>query len=463
MRTLLLAAGAAMLLASPASPSQLPDAAPPLADPPGITQTVTVSNAGELAAAVQNLQSNTKVVLQPGVYQLQQQLWITGAQNVVFRGATGNRADVVVQGHGMSDASVPHGFEVANAQNLLFADLSVGAVYYHPFQLHGELGCANVRIYNCRIFDAGEQLVKGTFNFSPNTGVNGGRVEYCVIEYTTTARSDYTNGVDVLAGDDWVIRHNLFRNIRAPAGGGLAGPAILMWAGCENTLVEGNTFVNCERGVSLGLIDQSGAIPYDHVGGIVRNNVFYRRPGQSGDVGIHLADCPNARVLNNTVICSGTYGAPIEIRYPQTTGAVVANNLCDGQILVREGASGSIAWNFIAATDAMFVDAAGGDYHLAATAVEAIDQGDSRGDVAEDWDGGARPQGAGWDLGADERGSGPGGGGGAPVSGGGGGGGSCSATGALSGAIEPDALRLGLVALALVLLILGARSRASRS
>ncbi len=48
------------------------------------------------------------------------------------------------------------------------------------------------------------------------------------MEYDTTSRDDYTNGVDVHTGDNWIIRHNLFRNIRAPQGA-LAGPAILMW------------------------------------------------------------------------------------------------------------------------------------------------------------------------------------------------------------------------------------------
>ena len=52
-------------------------------------------------------------------------------------------------------------------------------------------------------------------------------VEYSVIEYQTTSRDAYTNGVDVHTGRNRLIRNNLFRNIRAPQGQ-LAGPAILM-------------------------------------------------------------------------------------------------------------------------------------------------------------------------------------------------------------------------------------------
>ena len=61
-----------------------------------------------------------------------------------------------------------------------------------------------------------------------------------MIEYTTTAKDNYTNGVDVHTGANWIIRHNLFRNIVAP-GTQLAGPAVLMWNGSRNSVVEGNT------------------------------------------------------------------------------------------------------------------------------------------------------------------------------------------------------------------------------
>ena len=44
-----------------------------------------------------------------------------------------------------------------------------------------------------------------------------------------------------------------------------------------------------------------------------------------------------------------------------------------------------------------------GDLHLAASAVAAIDQGTTLGSLTDDCDGQARPQSAGYDIGADER------------------------------------------------------------
>ena len=54
----------------------------------------------------------------------------------------------------------------------------------------------------------------------------------------------------------------------------------------------------------------------------------------------------------------------------------------------------------------MFVDAASGDLHLAASATAAIDRGTAVSEVVDDWDGMSRPHGMGYDIGADEYGAG---------------------------------------------------------
>ena len=108
-----------------------------------------------------------------------------------------------------------------------------------------------------------------------------------------------------------------------------------MWNGSTNTLVDGNTFINCQREIALGLIERT---PNDHTGGIVRNNFIYR--DVPGDTAIYVADSPNTQVLHNTILISRTYANPIEYRFPDTTGVVIANNVLDGAIARRDGASG---------------------------------------------------------------------------------------------------------------------------
>src|SRR5206468_3260711 len=135
-----------------------------------------------------------------------------------------------------------------------------------------------------------------------------------------------TNGVDVIGGQNWVIRNSLFRNIRAPLGQ-LAGPAILMWYGSSNSVADGNTFIDCQREIAFGLTER--VTPHDHFGGIIRNNFIYRHTTVAGDASINVFDSPNTQVLHNSVVISGTYPNAAEYRFVGTTGVLIANNLFD--------------------------------------------------------------------------------------------------------------------------------------
>lgn len=345
--------------------------------------------------------SNVTIVLAPGTYQLTRSLYFNGAlRNIGIRGATGNSDDVRLVGPGMTRAdygAVPYGIWTGGGvDGITIANLTVRDFYFHPIILNG--GTQRPHIYNVRLIDAGQQFVKSNPDAS-GIGASDGIVEYSIFEFTTTARDDYPKAIDVHGGANWRIQHNLFRNLQAPAGQ-LIGPAVLVWRGSSGTLTEGNTFINCGRGIIYGAEDAPGAA---HSGGIIRNNFFYRSSAQPGDVGIQIADSPGTQVLNNTVILSGTYPAAIEYRYAGTTGAVIANNLADGTIWAREGASATLTANFINAVPAMFVNASAGDLHLLPTAVMAIDQGMPAANADSDWDGEARPNGGAFDIGADEQ------------------------------------------------------------
>ena len=374
--------------------------APSLPPPSGTV--VTVSTESALQAAVNSMTSGTTILIQPGTYNLTSTLWLNrNVDNVAVRGMTDSCDDVVLIGRGMSNANygnVPHGIWIGNARNVLIANLTIRDVYYHPIQLDPNAGAQAPRIYNVRLVDAGEQFVKSSASSSSTNGVNNGIVEYSIMEYTTTARSNYTNGVDVHQGANWIVRHNLFRNMRAPAGQ-LAGPAVLMWNGSRDSVVENNLFLNVQYGIALGL---NGSKADDHLGGVVRNNFFYRNSSQSGDVGITINNSANTKVLHNTVILSGTYPNAIEYRFPAATGVEIRYNLTDSVVQQRDGATGTVANNVTNAQPSWFVNAAGGDLHLAATATAAIDKAAAHPSVPTDYDLEARPQGIAPDIGADE-------------------------------------------------------------
>jgi hypothetical protein len=359
---------------------------------------VQVSTEPQLQSAMSALTSNTTLVLAPGTYRLTRTLWFNGAlSGVVIRGATGNRDDVVLQGPGMTNGNyggTPYGIWTGNGvEAIVIADVTIRDFYHHGIIFNA--GTQNPRVTNVRILDIGTQFIKA--NPDGPTGVNRGIVERSVIEYSTRAPSSYTNGVDVLAGQHWIIRGNVFRNIVSPPGT-LAGPSVLMWSGAGHTVTEANLFLNCARGVAYGLVDRPGGS--DHAGGVIRNNMIVRTASQPGDTGISVADSPGTQVLNNTIYLSGTYGAAIEYRFPGTSGVLLVNNLHDGTILRRDGASGTEQRN-LRATSATFVNAAAGDLHLVPGA-SAIDAGVNLAAVPSDFDGHSRPQGAATDVGADE-------------------------------------------------------------
>jgi hypothetical protein len=374
-----------------------PDTAPPLPAPAG--PVITVATESALQSAIATAPSGATILIAPGTYQLTSTLWINRAvSDLTVRGATNNRNDVVLAGPGMANASyggVPHGLWTGGGvTRITVANLTIRDVYFHPLIFNP--GTEQPRVYNVRLLDAGEQFLKANPD-SAGGGVDGGVVEYSVFEYTTQARSSYTNGVDVHRGQDWIIRHNLFRRIRAAAG--LAGPAVLMWNNAQRSVVEGNTFIDCHREISLGLVTRT---PDDHVGGIVCNNVIVRSAGAGGDVGIAVFDSPGTHVAHNTVLLNGAYPSAIEYRFADTSGVVIVNNLADRPAAARDGATATLAGNVWSATPDLFVNAGAADLHLTATATAAIDRGVTLPEVPIDWDGQARPVGAAADAGADE-------------------------------------------------------------
>lgn len=401
---LLIGTGLATLPTDPAAA-----AAQCAALPPTQGTVVAVDTVAELQDAVVNLVSGTTILIADGTYDLTNTLNIRGVSGVTIRSASGNRDAVVLRGRGMSNTSygdVPHVMAIYDASDVLIADVTLRDAYFHLIQIHGEDDADGFHLYNTRLVDAGEQFVKGSTAGPPGPYADDGIVECSLFEYTDRARSDYTNAVDVLAGSGWIIRDNVFRNIRAPEGQ-LAGPAILMWRNSLNTIVERNLFIECDRAIALGLSSpdansRDGTTTYDHQGGVIRNNMIYREG--PGDIGITVNYSRDVEISHNTVIQNGTFPwGTIEYRFGSTS-AHIANNLTDGPIWDRGGAA-ALEGNVTNAGSSWFVDMAAGDLHLTAAAVPAIDTAAATVTVTDDFDGHFRPIGDSADVGADEYGS----------------------------------------------------------
>jgi hypothetical protein len=174
----------------------------------------------------------------------------------------------------------------------------------------------------------------------------------------------------------------------------------LIWNGSSDTTVVRSTFINNQRDISFGLdpnkpVDQSP----DHARGLIANNFVYKTGSIAPDVPIAVFDSPQTKVYYNTILLNGGYPNALEYRFAGTTGADIKNNLTDGGIVARDGASGSVGNNVTNATSSLFVNPAAGDLHLKSTASAAIDRGIAVA-VVDDFDGQIRPEGTASDIGA---------------------------------------------------------------
>ena len=214
----------------------------------------------------------------------------------------------------------------------------------------------------------------------------------------------YVSNSDVVA-DNPVIRGNVSydnnaNGIQLNGDCYAGGDGIIKGAVIENNVVHDNGF----KGFSLISIEAS----------MVRNNVIYENGLNGGAGGIHLVDEPgcglptiDTDVGNNTIVEPRIAGIRAN---DGATNNVIFNNLIVSDRPIRDEVGGNhideTSNLTVSSLEGLFVDAAGGDYHLA-SGTDAIDAGVGSFEGVEapphDRDGTVRPQGNGLDVGAYEK------------------------------------------------------------
>lgn len=306
---------------------------------------IEVKNVYELQRAVRSAEPGNVILLAPGEYRLTVTLAVR-TDNITLRGRGGGCDDVRLKGAGMNEADyggAPHGIW-SDASGLTVQNLTIRDFYQHGVVLNP--GAASPTFQNIRILDVGSQLIKANPS-KFGDGVDGGLVEHSVFAYTEGppmvdrgGGTGYTNGVDVHAGADWVIRGNRFENFHAPDHADhLWAPAVLMWNGASNSLVEDNRFVNVGRAIAFGLLDRAD----DHHGGVIRNNKIEYAAGlysasrrRKSDGAIIVWSSPETVVEGNEILTRGNLRYAIEFRF-NTEGAMARGNIMDAPIGRRDG------------------------------------------------------------------------------------------------------------------------------
>jgi len=370
--------------------------------PASAQTTVKVSTAAQLQNAVATANSsggNQTIALADGTYTVTATLNIT-VPNVTLTSQSGIRENVIIQGDAMSANAAVQDLIRAAASHFTVSNVTLQKSGWHLLQVVGELNADNALIHNVVFRDGYQQLLKVSFDPTGHPGVSGdnGIVEDSLFEYTAGIGPEYyIGGIDVHAGQNWIVRRNTFRSIISPDTT-VAEFAIHFWDGSGYALVEKNLIVNCDRGIGFGLANEG------NTAGIIRNNMVYHAPGngQFADVSIYLEDSPNTQVYNNTILADHAYPNAIEYRFADTTGVTIVNNLSNKALDARDGASATTAHNVLTATDSWFVNPAQGDMHLSSALAAVVDAGQSVTGLTDDFYGSARPQGSGFDIGAQE-------------------------------------------------------------
>lgn len=377
--------------------------------------------AGELASIVSSAPSGATIALEDGTYTTSasgeaSRRLIFRQPGVTVRSVSGDASRVVIDGEYITNELL-----YIVADDVTIADVTLTRAVDHLAHVTSETGdpTTGARFSGVAFVDSGEQQVK------INPGAADGWIDQGVVECSSFTLTDagrphveragggcYTGGIDAHAARGWIVRGNTFTRIYC-AGEGLAEHAVHFWRSSRDTLVENNTIIDCARGIGFGLHDTmerrvydddpySGIRPIAHFDGVIRNNVIFATIPYY-DTGIELHYARGARVHHNTVVSSDAatgFFSSIDYRFA-TTEVAIANNLTR-RITARDGASATLAANLESAPLDLFADAGALDFHLAASAGAAIDQGVVLDDAGLDLDGEPRTDGS-PDLGADER------------------------------------------------------------
>lgn len=225
--------------------------------------------------------------------------------------------------------------------------------------------------------------------------------------FGNNANGIHMNG-DISQGGDGIISNATVED-NVIYDNGVGGGSGINCDGVQDSLIRNNLIYDEHAsGISLYQIDGGGP----STGNRVLNNTVLI--ASNGRWALNIQDgAANTTARNNILWNDHSFRGSLDISDDSLPGFTDDNNAVMDRFTTDGGdtiltlaewqlQTGQDVHSFVAMPDALFVDASGDDYQLSATS-PALDTGETRVDVPTDIVGVARPQGAGFDIGAYEK------------------------------------------------------------
>jgi parallel beta-helix repeat protein len=329
---------------------------------------VTVSDVKGLLSAVASIGPGKTILLAPGHYVLPNRMAIPGAGTSsapALIASLRGLGTVTIDANGAEEA-----FLVNGGSFLRFEGLTITGGACHALKV--DPPSTDVVIINNRFYDNTRTgtLASQVSAVKGDPGAVRVTVENNIVEQIASYGGGNFQGIDCNAGVDWVVRGNTVRDIR---GAGLSGSGIQFKSGSTGTVIENNLVLRCGlNGIVYGGFGNPawGKQKFEHVGGVVRNNVV----AECADAGITVINTSDGKVVNNTLYNNG-HNPDVRI---VARNLEFRNNILDWPIECRDGTMAAKLNNAVLrkpSDGSWFVNAAGADFRLRSDAPLAPDLG----------------------------------------------------------------------------------------
>jgi len=298
-------------------------------------RTVTVNTTKQLINAVTEAQAGDDILLKPGSYELT-------ASRVYFTRSGTRDAPIRLRAADFGDVEINstafEGF-VISGDNWVIQNLKINGVCQKHTQCEHALhlvGSNNVTVYNNQftnfnsIIKANGSNQGGTRRYPDNVLIERNNL------YNTSPRRTHTavTNIDVVAGNDWVIRKN-FIAANGKDGSDRTSYAAFIKGNAKRGLFDSN-LVDCDYnlpqdnairvGLSFGgggtgsAYCREGNCDVEHANGEMRNNIILNC---AGDAGIYLNKAKATKLVHNTLINN----TGIDVRFAASNAEVYGNAL----------------------------------------------------------------------------------------------------------------------------------------